>query len=233
MIPPVQLWLGSSDNLNGLFLDYACKQFCKHSGCGTCVICSQIKNNEFHAIKRLAPDKSSYTVSYLDDMMTEVAYKRDKDDLFFYVFSQAQLLNLATANRLLKKFEEPSPGYHYILFAESKESLLPTIVSRSVIVDHRNVLDSTEHILVDGFTQHQITFVQLAKIIEKDVPNEMQTRIVMESIIQKLSMIVMQDAHNATLYYPRLKICVEFLQNLPMPGGSKLFWRSLLLRLFS
>lgn len=233
MIPPVQLWLGSPESLNQALLSYGYKQFCKHGGCGTCVICNQIKNDQFHSIKRLAPDKTTYTVSYIDDMMTEVAFKREPSDIFLYVFTQAQLLTLATANRLLKKFEEPSPGYHYILFAESKESLLPTIVSRSVIVDHRSESQASEHAIIEALLQKHISLTTFAKIIEKDVPSETQTRILLESIIDRLNRQIMHHAEEISRYQPRLMICMEFLQHLPMPGGSKLFWRSLFLRLVS
>jgi DNA polymerase III delta prime subunit len=232
MIPPVQLWLGSPDSLNQELLHYLYKLFCKQDGCGICFICNQIKNDQFHSVKRLAPDKTTYTVSYIDDMMTEVAYKRDSKDIFLYVFTQAQLLTTATANRLLKKFEEPTPGYHYILLAESKESLLPTIVSRSVVVDHRNAMHISEHSVVEALLQKNLSLSALSKIIEKEVPSEAQTRLLIESLIDRLNKQIMQNSE-CSFYQPRLAICLEFLHHLPMPGGSKLFWRSLFLRLVS
>lgn len=46
------------------------------------------------------------------------------------IIDQADKLNLASANALLKTLEEPTPGTYIILLAENKAQVLPTINSR-------------------------------------------------------------------------------------------------------
>ena len=50
------------------------------------------------------------------------------------IFREAQSLVEAAANALLKSFEEPRPGTSFVMLAPQRERLLPTLVSRSVVL---------------------------------------------------------------------------------------------------
>ena len=50
------------------------------------------------------------------------------------IFREAQSLVEAAANALLKSFEEPRPGTSFVLLAPQRERLLPTLVSRSLVL---------------------------------------------------------------------------------------------------
>lgn len=50
------------------------------------------------------------------------------------IFREAQALVEAAANALLKSFEEPRPGTSFIMLTPQRERLLPTLVSRSVVL---------------------------------------------------------------------------------------------------
>ena len=50
------------------------------------------------------------------------------------LFREAQALGEAAANALLKSFEDPRPGTSFILLAPQRERLLPTLVSRSMVL---------------------------------------------------------------------------------------------------
>lgn len=50
------------------------------------------------------------------------------------VLFEAQSLSIAAANALLKSLEEPRPNTSFLLLAPQRESLLPTLVSRSWVV---------------------------------------------------------------------------------------------------
>jgi DNA polymerase-3 subunit delta' len=50
------------------------------------------------------------------------------------VFREAQALGEAAANALLKSFEEPVPATSFVLLAPQRERLLPTLVSRSLVL---------------------------------------------------------------------------------------------------
>ncbi|MDR2076655.1 MAG: DNA polymerase III subunit delta' [Desulfovibrio sp.] len=50
------------------------------------------------------------------------------------IFREAQALGEAAANALLKSFEEPVPATSFVLLAPQRERLLPTLVSRSLVL---------------------------------------------------------------------------------------------------
>jgi DNA polymerase-3 subunit delta' len=50
------------------------------------------------------------------------------------LFREAQALGEAAVNSLLKSFEDPRPGTSFILLAPQRERLLPTLVSRSMVL---------------------------------------------------------------------------------------------------
>ena len=50
------------------------------------------------------------------------------------LFREAQALGEAAANSLLKSFEEPRPNTSFILLVPQRERLLPTLVSRSMVL---------------------------------------------------------------------------------------------------
>ncbi len=50
------------------------------------------------------------------------------------VFREAQSLMEAAANALLKSFEEPRPATSFVMLAPQRERLLPTLVSRSLVL---------------------------------------------------------------------------------------------------
>jgi DNA polymerase-3 subunit delta' len=50
------------------------------------------------------------------------------------VFREAQALGVEAANALLKSFEEPLPATSFVLLAPQRERLLPTLVSRSLVL---------------------------------------------------------------------------------------------------
>ncbi len=54
---------------------------------------------------------------------------RQTKPFFIYVY-HAETLNEKAENTFLKLLEEPSENYHFVLFANSPSSLLPTILSR-------------------------------------------------------------------------------------------------------
>ncbi|WP_161635932.1 DNA polymerase III subunit delta' [Desulfonatronovibrio hydrogenovorans] len=47
------------------------------------------------------------------------------------IIAEAQLLNAESANALLKSLEEPCPGNSFVLLTPQRQSLFPTLVSRS------------------------------------------------------------------------------------------------------
>lgn len=64
--------------------------------------------------------------------LLEACSLKQRHDAYVFI-KEAEKLNLAAQNALLKLFEEPNSHYHFLLFTENPAVLLPTILSRAEI----------------------------------------------------------------------------------------------------
>ena len=106
--------------------------------CGECHSCKQAKSGNHPDIIHVTHEKPN-TIS-VDDIRTQV-----NNDIVIkpysspYIIPEADLLSVQAQNALLKTIEEP-PAYAVIfLLTENAESLLPTIMSRCVMLKLRNI----------------------------------------------------------------------------------------------
>ena len=110
---------------------------CKVSelGCGTCSSCVRIleeKNEMIHLLT--TEDKKSIGVDQVRDIQSFYQLKTHHEARFVIV-DPADKLSISAANSLLKVLEEPSEKTHFILITDQIRSLLPTIRSRSHILN--------------------------------------------------------------------------------------------------
>ncbi|GAB5616335.1 DNA polymerase III subunit delta' C-terminal domain-containing protein [Faecalimonas canis] len=109
--------------------------------CGECHSCKQAKSGNHPDIIHVKHEKPN-TIS-VDDIRTQVnndiVIKPYSSSYKIYIIPEADLLSVQAQNALLKTIEEP-PAYAVIfLLTENAESLLPTIMSRCVMLKLRNI----------------------------------------------------------------------------------------------
>lgn len=109
--------------------------------CGECHSCIQAKSDNHPDIIRVQHEKPN-TIS-VDDIREQVnndiVIKPYSGPYKIYIIPDAELLTVQAQNALLKTIEEP-PEYAVIfLLTENAESLLPTIMSRCVMLKLRNI----------------------------------------------------------------------------------------------
>ena len=109
--------------------------------CGECHSCKQAKSGNHPDIIHVKHEKPN-TIS-VDDIRTQVnndiVIKPYSSPYKIYIIPEADLLSVQAQNALLKTIEEP-PSYAVIfLLTENAESLLPTIMSRCVMLKLRNI----------------------------------------------------------------------------------------------
>lgn len=109
--------------------------------CGECHSCKQAKSGNHPDIIHVTHEKPN-TIS-VDDIRTQVnndiVIKPYSSPYKIYIIPEADLLSVQAQNALLKTIEEP-PAYAVIfLLTENAESLLPTIMSRCVMLKLRNI----------------------------------------------------------------------------------------------
>ena len=108
-----------------------------YSNCLNCCACAQCKtidDNNYIELKIIKPDGLWIKKEQLNDLQQEFSKKAITGNKKIYVITEADRLNSAAANSILKFLEEPEENIIAILMVENKYQLLDTIVSRCQIV---------------------------------------------------------------------------------------------------
>lgn len=96
-------------------------------GCPSCLKVADGVHPDLHLVE---PEGMTITVGRIREMEAELSRKPVEAGCRVVIVDDAELMNRESANAFLKTLEEPEPGTYIILVCESKESLLPTVVSR-------------------------------------------------------------------------------------------------------
>jgi hypothetical protein len=234
-IPPAQLWLGSPETLSQQVVKYLQTVWCRSQHCGICIICKQIQQQQHHAVTWLAPDKTSYTIDYINNMLSAIRFALNDNEHYFFIIQKADALGIICSNRILKSIEEPPSGYHFILLAENQDQILPTIRSRCITQSDQSDNTITYQELFNYFSTHHnqspLTFLSL---IDTSSINERDTIKLLNALLKhwilhyKKAVIKNQKSLQKTI--KTMNIIAQALRKPPMPGGSKLFWKNLFLQ---
>ena len=133
--PPQSLVLegGRQDQRTNLALYWVMTLNCAEDiPCLKCAVCIQIKEQVFRDIIFLDA-KDSVKVEDVRELLASMSYPPCHQNRVM-IINDAQNLNQQSANTLLKSMEEPLPGNHFMLLVPQRESLLPTLVSRSFVL---------------------------------------------------------------------------------------------------
>lgn len=106
------------------------------SGCGKCPSCFRISNGNHEGLKVVSPSGANIKIEQAKEVL-EFLSLRSLSGNRVIIIDQAQALNPQAANSLLKTLEEPPEGTFFFLIAPSVAGILPTIRSRSRIVQFR------------------------------------------------------------------------------------------------
>ncbi|MEX0849302.1 MAG: hypothetical protein WD055_03670 [Candidatus Dependentiae bacterium] len=230
-LPPAQLWTGTHDNLIIEIIPYLQKRFCTDEGCGVCISCKQIREQQHHAVIWINPEKQ-YTLDDIKVIHERLSFSLPDNDECFFILQKADFLSKQCANSLLKSIEEPPKGYHFILCAERTEYILPTIKSRCIIHTFtKDTFSGQLQQLFNNFTStappDPLIFLQY---IQKNSINEQQSIDLIDQLLafwmNKYKQAI-ENNDNHTIIMQRINVLKNGLLKPPMPGSSKLFWKNL------
>ncbi|OGB97588.1 hypothetical protein A3F06_03590 [candidate division TM6 bacterium RIFCSPHIGHO2_12_FULL_36_22] len=231
ILSPAQLWIGNTDIVLNAIQTALQKRLCLHEGCGTCISCRNIRQQEHYATMWFKPEKATYTVEQFDILFDKISLQLDEDQHFFFIIQHADVLGQTCSNKLLKVIEEPPLGYHFILATEHKHQLLKTIQSRCLefyfTATNNQKNDSILFtMLTSAWSINPIEFLQE---LDKTKINEYESRELLDQLYNHWSK---QYLHQPTLEAERrLTIIAAAIERPPMPGSSNLFWKNLVLNL--
>lgn len=108
----------------------------QNSPCGSCRNCNLAKSLSHPDIATITPldGKKNIAVSQIRELREEAYIKPHEAEKRVFIIDFADTMNPQSQNALLKVLEEPPKTVMFILIAESKASLLDTIISRCVIL---------------------------------------------------------------------------------------------------
>ncbi len=101
-----------------------------YNPCGACKVCRKIKSGSHPDIIRIKPLGQVIKIEQIRDLRLIITMKPYAAKLRVVIIDDAQTMNPAASNALLKVLEEPPDRTVFILIAENKRDLLPTITSR-------------------------------------------------------------------------------------------------------
>lgn len=108
--------------------------------------------------------EDSRTVTQLGNLQTE-------GDVFVAIVARS--INVEAQHALLKTFEEPKPGVHFLLFVENPAMLLPTLKSRCISISkntEEKIKSKHPDFLTISLAERFAYTEKLAKNLKKDDP---------------------------------------------------------------
>jgi len=98
--------------------------------CGSCKSCRKIESDNHPDIIRLKPSGPFIKIDQIRTLCQTLAMKPYEAQMRVVIISDAQAMNPAAGNALLKMLEEPPARTLLVLIAAHTSDLLPTVVSR-------------------------------------------------------------------------------------------------------
>ena len=103
--------------------------------CEQCKNCKRITSGNHPDVHWIEPDGASIKKEQIEHLQKEFTYSGLESSQKVYIIVSADALTLNAANRILKFLEEPSRKTTAILLTDNSQSIIPTIRSRSQIID--------------------------------------------------------------------------------------------------
>jgi DNA polymerase-3 subunit delta' len=112
-----------------------CRQPGPEGGCDSCTSCLKIEKNCFPDLVHLKPEKTQITIDQIRELEEQLTYPPFGGRYRLILLDKASDLNVWAANAFLKTLEEPPSGNVFVLLVNDPGQLLPTLVSRCLLVN--------------------------------------------------------------------------------------------------
>lgn len=126
-------------------------------GCGTCTSCHRIDTDRHAGVEWIVPETTGakLKVEVARELASRLLLAPFEGDRHVVVIDPAESLTEQATNALLKTLEEPRPGVHFVLVAQSLDAMLPTILSRCAVVRFGRLADDDVAAVLDAALAQQ------------------------------------------------------------------------------
>ena len=108
--------------------------------CGDCNACDKVMRKKHPDVRYYAPaGANGYLVEQVREIVNDTALAPIQAKHKVYIIDRVDQLGTAAANAFLKTLEEPPADVVLILLGRTRESVLPTILSRCQVVPFRHI----------------------------------------------------------------------------------------------
>ncbi|TPV93519.1 MAG: AAA family ATPase [Myxococcales bacterium FL481] len=106
-------------------------------GCGKCATCQRFLAGRHPDLQVVEPSGKGrlITAAAAEDVVLRCLHAPYEAAAHVVVLDDAHRLHEAAANKLLKAIEEPRAGVQFVLVTDNLEAMLPTLISRSTVVE--------------------------------------------------------------------------------------------------
>ena len=111
-----------------------CNNYTEKKPCNKCVSCNKINHNNHPDVIKISPGETSIKISQVRDMIRLMKVKPYESPYKFFLVEYTETMGIPAQNALLKSLEEPNKSVIIILICNSREKVLPTVLSRCQII---------------------------------------------------------------------------------------------------
>ncbi len=113
---------------------------CEDDGCGACDTCNRVARRKHPDVRYYAPEGAGgYLVDQVREIVADTSLAPIQSKRKIYILDRVDLFGTSAANAFLKTLEEPPNDVVLVLLGRTRESVLPTIVSRCSVVPFRHI----------------------------------------------------------------------------------------------
>lgn len=124
------------DKLYKLSLSFSASINCLEGGCGSCKVCKDTLSGIYPDIITIEADGNILTLDKIVELQNFMSLTSYNPGRKIGIIKDAEILNEEASNRLLKTLEDPpDPRNVIILLSEDTRPILPTVVSRCLVLD--------------------------------------------------------------------------------------------------
>lgn len=124
------------ENLDTTVLEFIKTVFCENSRyyCDRCIECEKIEKNENPDVTHVRRDGKNIRIRQIRNLQYEASLSPSEYEYNIFVIHMCEDMTQEAANAFLKTLEEPEENTVMILTASSRDSVLPTILSRCILI---------------------------------------------------------------------------------------------------
>lgn len=144
--------------------------------CSECNTCKMIDTGNYLDLKIIEPDGSQIKKKQMTELQEEFNNKSLLDNKRIYIIKEADKLNIASANTILKFLEEPEDDIVAILLASNRYAVIETILSRCQVLslkkDVQVEIEDEVIDLLDYIVGRSKLFINYQDIVTNIIPDK-------------------------------------------------------------